>query len=85
MLTRCLKYLRMVEIHNLQVWLLTSHYIYHSMALRLKEVKVYMAVLILFGACTTKSCKMCLLGSPVCINNLTTDEWIILKFDIEEF
>jgi hypothetical protein len=55
------------------------------MALRLKEVKVYMAVLILFGACTTKSCKMCLLGSPVCINNLTTDEWIILKFDIEEF
>jgi hypothetical protein len=55
------------------------------MALRLKGIKVYMAGLILFGACTTKSCKMCLLGLPVCINNWRTDEGISLKFDIEEF
>lgn len=70
------------EIHNLQVWLLTSNYTYRSMVQMLKEIKVCMAALVLFGDVQEKVA-MCLLCSPVCINNLRTDECIFLTFDIK--
>jgi hypothetical protein len=48
----------------------------------LKEIKVCMAALVLFGDVQEKVA-MCLLCSPVCINNLRTDECIFLTFDIK--
>jgi hypothetical protein len=52
----------MLEIHDLEVILLTSSYVYHSVALSFKEINVGMVVFILFGMFAKRICKIVLIG-----------------------